>query len=445
MPTGLPAGEVPLSSSKSSWKYRSRLPRAHGADRSHASIFLERAALIEDQLAGAFIRAREQVAGHHGAGPHRERLHDIPEVRMPPSAITGMSRFAAAAAHSAIDEIIGMPMPATMRVVQIDPAPMPTFTASTPIAIKRLGGFSRRHVAGDQIEIGERLAQLLDDVHHALRMSVRGVDDEHVDVRVDQGGGALQGVARDADRRADAQAAERILARVRILDGLLDVLDGDQALEPEVLVDDEQLLDFRGVQDLLRLVERGADRHGDQPLLGHHFRHRPRRVGLEPQIAIGENADEAAFLAAVLGDRHAGDAVLLHQIQRVPDQRVRGDGDRIDDHAALRSLDAIDLERLVLDRQVLVDDAHAALLAHGDRHLGLGDRVHGGAEQRDVELDVLREARADVDLRGQHRRVARHQQDVVEGEGRPEVGADDLFSFFDPVSGPSVIGLLPVA
>ena len=54
---------------------------------------------------------------------------------MPPSAITGMPRFAAAAAHSAIDEIIGMPMPATMRVVQIDPAPMPTFTASTPMAI----------------------------------------------------------------------------------------------------------------------------------------------------------------------------------------------------------------------------------------------------------------------------------------------------------------------
>ena len=54
---------------------------------------------------------------------------------MPPSAITGMSCLAAAAAHSAIDEIIGMPMPATMRVVQMEPAPMPTFTALTPILI----------------------------------------------------------------------------------------------------------------------------------------------------------------------------------------------------------------------------------------------------------------------------------------------------------------------
>ena len=71
-------------------------------------------------------------------------------------------------------------------------------------------------------------------------------------------------ILRHADRRAAAQAAERVLARVRILDRLLDVLDGDQPLQPEVLVDDQQLLDLVLVQDLARLVERRADRHGEQ-------------------------------------------------------------------------------------------------------------------------------------------------------------------------------------
>ena len=51
---------------------------------------------------------------------------------MPPSAMIGTSRSAAARAHSAIAVIIGTPMPATTRVVQIEPAPMPTLTASTP-------------------------------------------------------------------------------------------------------------------------------------------------------------------------------------------------------------------------------------------------------------------------------------------------------------------------
>src|SRR5438552_3053470 len=58
-----------------------------------------------------------------------------PESRIPPSAITGTLCRDAARAQSAIAVIIGTPMPATTRVVQIEPAPMPTLTASTPRSI----------------------------------------------------------------------------------------------------------------------------------------------------------------------------------------------------------------------------------------------------------------------------------------------------------------------
>ena len=54
-----------------------------------------------------------------------------------------------------------------------------------------------------------------------------------------------------------------------ILHRLLDVLDGDQPLQPVVAIDDEQLLDLVLVQDLARRVERRADRHGDQRLARH--------------------------------------------------------------------------------------------------------------------------------------------------------------------------------
>ena len=285
-----------------------------------------------------------------------------------------------------------------------------------------LGGFRRRDVARDQVEVGERLAQLPDDVHHALRVAVRGIDDENVDVRVDQRRRAIERIARDADGRAAAQPSQRILAGVRILDRLLDVLDGDQALQLEVLVDHEKLFDLRLVQNLARLVERGADRHGDQPLLRHHFGDRARSVGLESQVAIGQDADQPSLLAAAFGDRHARDAVPLHQLERFADQRGRRDRDRVDDHAALGSLHAIDFERLIFDRQVLVDDAHAALLRHGDGHLRLGDGVHRRAQERHVQFDVLGEARADVDLCRQHGGVPRHEQDVVKGERGAQTG-----------------------
>jgi hypothetical protein len=53
-----------------------------------------------------------------------------PLVRIPPSAITGTPLAAPAALMIAVS--CGTPTPATMRVVQIDPGPMPTLIASAP-------------------------------------------------------------------------------------------------------------------------------------------------------------------------------------------------------------------------------------------------------------------------------------------------------------------------
>jgi len=54
---------------------------------------------------------------------------------MPPSAITGMFDFLAASTASMIAVSCGTPTPATMRVVQIEPGPMPTLIASAPASI----------------------------------------------------------------------------------------------------------------------------------------------------------------------------------------------------------------------------------------------------------------------------------------------------------------------
>ena len=58
-----------------------------------------------------------------------------PEYLMPPSAITATPAFDAARAASEIAVICGIPAPVTMRVVQIDPGPMPTLIASAPASI----------------------------------------------------------------------------------------------------------------------------------------------------------------------------------------------------------------------------------------------------------------------------------------------------------------------
>ena len=175
---------------------------------------------------------------------------------MPPSAMIGILCGAAARAHSATAVIIGTPIPATMRVVQIDPAPMPTFTASTPISIERFGGFACGHVPGHQIDVRILASDPPDHVEHALRMSVRGVDHEDIDVRGDQCGGPIKRVLADADGCADPQPPQTVFAGIRVLDDLLDVLDRDQPLEHVTVIDHEQLLDFVAMQNLARLLER---------------------------------------------------------------------------------------------------------------------------------------------------------------------------------------------
>ena len=74
-------------------------------------------------------------------------------------------------------------------------------------------------------------------------MAVGGVDDEHVGAGLDQRGDALLGALAHADRRADAQLAVRVLAGVRVLAFLQDVLHRDQAHQLEVLVDHQHALE----------------------------------------------------------------------------------------------------------------------------------------------------------------------------------------------------------
>ena len=281
---------------------------------------------------------------------------------------------------------------------------------------ERARGLGRGDVAGDQIDVRMALAHLGDHVEDALRVAVRGVDDEHVDVGLHERGRAVQRVLADAHRRAHAQAAQCVLAGVRVLDELLDVLDGDEALQPVVRVDDHQLLDLVMVEHLTRLIERGPNRHRDEVLARHDVRDRPIDPRLEPQVAVRQDAHQPAFLAAVLGDRHAADAVFLHQIERLVDPVPRRERDRIHDHAALRALHLVHFGGLFLDAEVLVDDAHAAVLGHRNGQPALRHRVHGGAENGNVQPDSRGELGADVHLARQHRGVPRHHQDIVEGQ-----------------------------
>src|SRR5690606_9567637 len=64
--------------------------------------------------------------------PAASALETSPEKRMPPSAMQGTPVPSSALATLEMAVICGTPTPATIRVVQMEPGPMPTFTPSAP-------------------------------------------------------------------------------------------------------------------------------------------------------------------------------------------------------------------------------------------------------------------------------------------------------------------------
>ena len=122
----------------------------------------------------------------------------------------------------------------------------------------------------------------------------------------------------------------------------------------------------------------------------------------------------------VVDDRQARDAVAAADLVELLEGGVRADGDRVGDHAGLGALDEVDLVGLVLDRQVAVQDADAAVPGHRDRHPRLGDGVHGGRDERHPDRDLAGQPGRGVDLAGDDVGLAGLQQHVVVGQ--PQLG-----------------------
>jgi hypothetical protein len=93
-------------------------------------------------------------------------------------------------------------------------------------------------------------------------MPVRRIDRQHVRLGLGHFHRALQKISGRADRCADAQAALLVFRRARIFELFLNVFDGDQPFEVEILVYDQKFFDAMFLQDALGFFERRAHRNG---------------------------------------------------------------------------------------------------------------------------------------------------------------------------------------
>ena len=270
-------------------------------------------------------------------------------------------------------------------------------------------GFGGRHVAAHDLQAGVHLLGVFHRLQDAGGVAVSRVDNNDIHAAALQFRQPLAAILSEADRGADPQAPQGVLAGQGIAPPFLDVLDGNEPFQVKGVVHHQKLLDTVLVQEFLRLVQAGSLRHRDQVFGGHERRNRLLQVAHETQVAVRENPRQLR----ALGDGDAGNPVTGHHLDGFLHPLAWAHGNRVHDHAAFGALDLVDLGGLRLDTEVLVDDADAALLRQGNGQIGLGDGIHGGADQRDVEFDFIGQQGRDVRVTGEHVRMRGQQQHVV--------------------------------
>ena len=266
--------------------------------RAHAAVALELLAVDEDQIARALVGARQQRPEHHGLRTRDERLGDVAGVLQ---AAVGDDRDARVAGRERCLVHRGDLGHADSGhdAGGADRAGTHAHLHGVGTGIdESLGSRPGCHVSTDDIDRVEGAVALepTDDVENSRRVTVGGVDDDHVDARVAERARAVPGITEEPDRRADPQTSLVILGGVRVLLALVEVLDRDEPAETTARIHQRELLDLVLGEDGNRAV--GVDAHGssDQGGLRHDVPDEGRALlegGDEAHVAVGDDADQA--------------------------------------------------------------------------------------------------------------------------------------------------------
>ena len=177
---------------------------AHRANRPHAAVFLEAASLIQDELAWTLVGTRKQVADHHGACAHGDRLRDV--ARKSDAAVRDNRYAVRSRGPGALDDRCDHrhAYPGDHTCGADRSGADADFDGVHTAFDQRFGAFGRRHVSRNQVDARMLAPQSRNHVEHVLRMAVRGIDDEHVHVRRRKRGSPLGRISRNAHRRSDS-------------------------------------------------------------------------------------------------------------------------------------------------------------------------------------------------------------------------------------------------
>src|SRR5689334_5058139 len=127
-------------------------------------------------------------------------------------------------------------------------------------------------------------------------MTVRRVNTDHIYTCKTKRFDTIKNVGRYTYCTPDPKTSEFILAGIRLVLLLLNILESDQAGKLPFLIDDWKFLDLIFFQCAFSLIECDSLRRRDQIFFGHDPLNGRVHIFLEAKIAIGDDTDEFTCL-----------------------------------------------------------------------------------------------------------------------------------------------------
>ena len=243
----------------------------HRRNGAHPAVYLILSSLIQLKCSRAFIASRENASHHAYIGACRDRFRHI-------------SGILDTAVRNDRDPIFSCCTVAVHHRRDLGNTDSRNHTGGTnrtrsdPHLHRINSGFDQCscrigccHISRNDLKLRELFLDHADCLQHVGGMPVSGIHDNHIHLGIHKRLHTFQAVGCNSDGRAAEQTPLGILRGRRVLDLLLNVLDGDQPFQVAVFIHDRKLFLSCLCKDLLCFVQCDPFAGCDQSLGGHAF------------------------------------------------------------------------------------------------------------------------------------------------------------------------------
>ena len=298
------------------------------------------------------------------------------------------------------------------------PRPLPDLQPVGSRAAQPFRGLGLGNVPDQDIEI-VTLLERPERFEDPLGIAVGRINNHEINLFPHEFFHALEGVVIHTDRGRDPQPAVPVdVEDLGIAEQYpLDVAESVESRDLSFPVDQRKDLLLVLFHDAIRFPQPNP-RSGSDDLPGHDLLRFQGMVFAEIEIVLRQDADQAVL---AVGNQKGMEIELPFFFigKNLADGHILIDADRFLDEAVQVEFHLGDLGGLFLRAEVLVDDTDPAEFRDLDRHFGLGNGIHGRAGEGNLQANVSRELRLDVDVIRQGRGVSRRQPHVGIGQGDP--------------------------